>query len=138
MSHAQQIKEQDATTRARLLGFLGEEESWVTELISDLGNDWLESLYGTARARERAAYSKEFWAWWNNQWAITDAKLSARLRVDKAGVMHYSRDANHTGFIHSHGEFQAFYAVHHQLQINRLAVPAELAARWVATGQKPQ
>jgi hypothetical protein len=135
MNHAQRVKEQDATTRARLLGFLGEDEKWLSELISENGNDLLEKLYGTTRARENAAYSKEFWAWWNNQWNITDNLLSPLLSIDKDGVMQYRKAEGHTAFIHDFEEFRAFYHVHHRLEHDKVVVPAELAARWVVTGK---
>jgi hypothetical protein len=138
MSRAQEIKEKDATTRARMVLFLGGDDELVIELISQLGCDWLEKQYDTTRARRCAAHSKEFWAWWRNQWAITDTRLSLLLRVDKTGVMHYTTSADSTTFIHSQGEFRIFYQTHHLLAIKTLTVPAELAARWVATAQLPE
>ncbi|HEX8348702.1 MAG TPA: hypothetical protein VF598_01955 [Hymenobacter sp.] len=135
MNHAQRVKEQDATTRARILGFLGEEEKWLSELISEVGNDMLEKLFGTTRARENAAYSEEFWQWFNNQWNITDNELSPQLRVDKDGVMHHTPREGYTAFIHGYDEFKFFYHVRHRIQINKMQVPAELAARWVVTGK---
>ena len=138
-THKELVKLADARVATRFSRFLADSDgSFLASLQFEVGNEWLDHAFTDSPAsRANAAKCPLFWAWWRNQWAITDSRLNERMYVDTAGVLQYRVMEGHTHFIHCTDEFRTFYHEHHQMKA-KYFIPAELATAWVVNSTKAE